>query len=122
MVLPHPIVITVLIMAKKRTMKEKKFQKIIASKRINQLFSLAEQKALSGNFDLASRYVEIARKISMRHVLPMPLEYKRRFCKHCYSYLLPSSNCRVRIHRSKLIIYCDGCKKYTRIPLKNSSN
>lgn len=106
----------------KRTSKDKKTQKIIAQKRINKLFYLAEQKALSDNLNLANRYVEIARKISMRYLLPMPTEFKRRFCKHCYSYLLPGSNCRIRIHRSKLIIYCDNCKKYTRIPINKPQN
>jgi len=105
-------------MRKKRTSKQKKTQKTIANRRINQLFSLAEQNALTGKLNLANRYVELARKISMRHLVPIPKEYKRRFCKHCYSYLLPDSNSRVRIHRGKLIIYCFNCKKFTRIPLK----
>ena len=106
----------------KKNLKDKKFQKTIAKKRIKKLFYIAEQKALSNNFNLANRYVEIARKISMRYQLSMPTEYKRRFCKHCYQYLLPDSNCRIRIHRGRLVIYCDNCKKYTRIPLKNSCN
>ena len=104
----------------KRAAKNKKFQKTIADKRINKLFSMAEQRALSGNFNLADRYVELARKISMRYLVPIPKEYKRRFCKHCYSYLLPHVTCRIRIHRGKLIIYCHNCKRYTRIPLKNT--
>lgn len=107
-------------MTKKRTLKEKKTQKTIANKRINKLFSMAEQRAISGNLNLADRYVEIARKISMRNLVPIPKEFKRRFCKHCYSYLLPDTNCRVRIHRGKLIIYCHNCKRYTRILLKNT--
>ena len=107
-------------MSKKRTLRDKKTQKIIARRRINQLFLLAEKYALSGRLNLANRYVEIARKISMRNLASIPREYKRRFCKHCYRYLLPHVTCRVRIHRGKLIIYCHNCKKYTRIPLKNS--
>ena len=103
----------------RRSTKDKKIQKTIARRRINQLFSLAEQYALSSRLNLANRYVEIARKISMRYLVPMPREYKRRFCKHCYHYLLPHVNSRVRIHRGKLITYCHHCKKYTRIPLKN---
>ena len=106
----------------KRNLKDKKLQKDIAKKSINKLFYLAEQKALSDDLDLANRYVEIARKISMRYQLKMSAEFKRRFCKHCYQYLLPGSNCRIRLHRSRLIIFCNNCKKYTRIPLKNSSN
>jgi ribonuclease P protein subunit RPR2 len=104
----------------KRNTRDKKIQKTIANKRINKLFSMAEQKALSGNLNLANRYVEIAREISMHYLVPMPREFKRRFCKHCYSYLLPHTTCRVRIHKGKLVIYCHSCKKYTRIPLKNT--
>lgn len=100
--------------------KNKKIQKTIASSRINHLFTLAEKYALSGRLNLANRYVELARKISMRYLVPMPKEFKRRFCKHCYQYLLPHVTCRIRIHRSKLIIYCHNCKRYTRIPLKNT--
>jgi ribonuclease P protein subunit RPR2 len=104
----------------KRNPKDKKIQKNIALKRINKLFFMAEKKALFGDFDLADRYVELARKISMRNLVPIPKDFKRCFCKHCYCYLLPDVNCRIRIHRSRLIIYCDICKKYFRIPLKNS--
>ena len=100
---------------------DKKIQKTIAKKRINKLFSMAEQCAFSGKLNLANRYVEIARKISMRYLIPIPREFKSRFCKHCYSYLLPDVTSRVRFHRGKIVIYCNNCQKYTRIPLKNNS-
>ena len=97
----------------------KKRNQIIAKKRIKTLFELAEKEALSDKILLANRYVEIARKISMRYLIPIPKEYKRRFCKHCYSYLLPSVNSRVRINRGKMIIYCNNCNKYNRYPFKD---
>ncbi|MCK4364741.1 MAG: hypothetical protein KAW45_01685 [Thermoplasmatales archaeon] len=106
----------------KRKNQDKKTQKIIAKNRIKKLFDMAEQKAHSANFDLANRYVNLARKISMRYLVPIPKEYKRRFCKHCYSYLLPHVTCRIRIHRNKIIIHCNNCNKFTRIPLKNKEN
>ncbi len=96
----------------------KKIQKKIAEKRIKKLFSLAEKKARFDEWDLADRYVEIARKISMRYLVKIPKEFKRRYCKHCYSYLHTGKNCRIRISRGKIILYCENCKKYTRIPLK----
>ena len=99
--------------------KNKKLQKTIAKKRINKLFEIAEQNALSGKLILANRYVEIARKISMRYLVSIPKEHKIRFCKHCYSYLLPDVTSRVRFNRGRIIVYCNSCKKYTRIPLKN---
>lgn len=98
--------------------KSKKQQQAIARRRIAHLFSLAEHHALAHNLSLANRYVALARKLSMRHLVPIPAEYKRRFCKHCYCYLLPHTSSRIRIHRGRLIIYCCSCQKYTRIPLK----
>jgi ribonuclease P protein subunit RPR2 len=102
-----------------RKKRDKAQQKEIAKKRITKLFSLAEKNSLAGKLDLSDRYVEIARKISMRYLVPIPKEYKRRFCKNCYSYLLPHVNSRYRIQNKKLIIYCKNCSKFTRIPLKN---
>jgi len=105
-------------MTKKRTSRDKKIHSQIALKRINRLFLMAENKALSGNLLIANRYVSIARKLSMKYLVPIPKEYKHRFCKHCYYFLLPYLNSRFRVTRSKLVIYCYNCKKYTRIPLK----
>jgi ribonuclease P protein subunit RPR2 len=107
-------------MVKKRKLREKKLHNKIALKRINKLFLMAEDKALSGNLSIANRYVSIARKLSMRYLVPIPKEFKHRFCKHCYFFLLPDSNSRFRVHRGKLIIYCNNCRKFTRIPLKNN--
>jgi len=96
----------------------KKFQKQIALKRIRGLFELAYNKATNKDLELADRYVYIARKISMKYLVPIPNEYKRCFCKHCYCYLLPDVNSRFRIKNGKIIIFCKDCKKYTRIPFK----
>ena len=104
----------------KKNSKNKKLQKTIAKKRINKLFEIAKENALSDKLILANRYVEIARKISMRYLVPIPKEHKIRFCKHCYAYLLPNVSSRVRINAGKIVIYCNNCKKYTRIPLNDN--
>ena len=96
----------------------KKNQKQMALKRIQGLFELAYNKATDKNFELADRYTHIARKISMKYLVPIPNEYKRCFCKHCYCYLLPDVNSSFRIKNGKIIIFCKNCKKYTRIPFK----
>ena len=98
----------------------KKMQRTIANRRINKLFFLADGAALSGEFNLSRRYIELARKISMRNLTPIPKKFKRRFCKNCYNYLLPNETCRIRIHRGKIIIFCHNCKKYIRIPLNTN--
>ena len=90
--------------------------KQIARERIRKLF-LEANKIFKKNKKLSNRYVEIARKIAMKLNLKMPKKYKRQYCKHCYKYLKNGVNARVRIHKSRVVIYCKECKKYTRIPL-----
>lgn len=106
-------------MSMKRKHRDKKIQKTIADERIKKLFFMAEKMALLDNFDLSDRYVDIARKISMRNLVPIPREFKRSYCKYCYSYFLPDYTCKIRIRRGKLIIHCNNCKKITRFLLKN---
>ena len=65
---------------------------------------------------LANRYVTLARKISMKYKVRIPPAYKRRFCKHCYKFLMPGVNCRVRLQGSKVVYYCLECKKFMRFP------
>ena len=95
----------------------KKKQRFIASHRITILINLAEENAKYGNIALSNRYIEIARKISMRNLTPIPKELKRKFCKHCYRILIPGKTSRVRIQNGKIITYCYHCRKYQRIPL-----
>lgn len=106
----------------KNKSKGKKQRKIIAEKRIIILFNLAEKNAHDNRFDLADRYVKLARKLSMRYLIKIPSEYKRSYCKHCCSYLLPSVNSRFRIRNKTLVIFCEKCGKFTRIPLKSIQN
>lgn len=103
----------------KLNFKNKKLQKQIANERVKKLFNLAKVRALSGDFYFANRYVFLARKVAMKYRLSIPKELKRSFCKNCYFFLVPNLNCRIRIHRGKIIIFCYNCKKFTRIPLKN---
>lgn len=98
----------------------KKKQKEIARERIKILFAEAE-KAFSKNPALSHRYVQLARKIAMKIKTGIPKELKRKFCKHCYKFLMPGANCRIRTREGKLIIYCLECKKYTRILLKRKT-
>ena len=104
-----------------RRIRKKKFQKSIAKNRIQHLFRLAEQYALNDKLYLSDRYVFLARKISMRYLVSIPREFKHQFCKHCYCYLLPGVNCRVRTRRNNIVTYCYNCKKYMRIPLRDRS-
>ena len=91
-------------------------RKRIARRRINHLFEMAEKMALEGRLELATRYVDIARRIGMKYLVRIPWQYKRRFCKECHSYLLPGENCTVRIKKKTISISCHVCGHVTRVP------
>ncbi|MBI4159472.1 ribonuclease P [Candidatus Woesearchaeota archaeon] len=94
----------------------KKVKQDITLEKVKTLFKEASKQK---DPKLANRYINIARKAAMKINLRIPRELKRRFCKNCYSYLVPSKNCRVRIHKNKVIYYCLDCKKYMRYMLKH---
>lgn len=89
----------------------------LAKERIDILFYLAEKEAEDHKIQRSSRYVELARKIGMRYNVRIPRMYRRKFCKHCHTYLYPSTNSRVRIRSRNIVIYCESCGGYMRMPL-----
>jgi len=91
----------------------------IAEKRIRYLFQEAS-KEFNNDSSLSDRYVELARKISMKYQVKIPREFKRMFCKHCYSYLFPNKNVRIRLHGSKMIYHCTKCNNFMRYPFKDN--
>jgi ribonuclease P protein subunit RPR2 len=92
-------------------------QKQIALERIQILFEQAGKRFKKDPF-LSNRYVSLARKIAMKYKVKIPSELKKQFCKHCYKYLVPSVNCRVRLQKGKVVYYCLNCKKYMRFPYR----
>jgi ribonuclease P protein subunit RPR2 len=94
--------------------------KQIAKHRVQILFQQAE-KTRKENPQLASRYVEVARKIAMAAKLRLPTKYKRRICRNCNALLAPGVNCRVRIKQKRephVVITCLACGHQTRILLR----
>ena len=77
-------------------------------KEINELFSEAEKSK-------DSKLIKEARKKAMRVNLKIPEELRRKFCHKCNSLF----NGRVRLRKGKRVIFCENCKKYTRIPFKD---
>jgi ribonuclease P protein subunit RPR2 len=92
----------------------------IAGERIDILFDLAEEEALSNNLPRATRYVDLARRIGMRYNVRIPGKFKRKYCKHCHSFLLPGENSRVRIRGGRIIVFCENCNQYMRMPIAQS--
>lgn len=95
-----------------RSYKKNITQQKIALERIRELFDEAES-----NDEYADKYVNLARKISMRLKVPIPKELKRKFCKHCYVFF-NGKNLRVRRNKNGIIYTCLKCKKHMRFPVK----
>lgn len=102
-------------MAKRR---KKGLERRIARERILILFDLAEKEALKGNMTRANRYVQLARWIGMRYNTSLPSALKRRFCRKCGAFLLPSKSGRVRLRSSRITITCGECGHVMRMPYR----
>lgn len=89
----------------------------IAEERIGILFKMADRE-FSSNPQRAHRYTEIARNISKKYKIRIPREWRRRFCKNCYRFLKPGSNCKVRLSGGKVHFKCLECGYVMRFPYK----
>lgn len=90
----------------------------LALERITILFNEADA-VFTRDPDLANTYVRMVRRIAMKVNLRIPRSLKRKFCKHCYTYLKPGKNCRVRI-RNKMVVYtCFNCNNYMRFLIRS---
>ncbi len=98
-------------------MRRKKSQeKRIAQERVEILFELAEKEALKRNWARAGRYVELARTMGMRYNVPPGSAIRRRFCRSCGVFLLPSVTARIRIGDGKVTYTCLKCNRVNRFP------
>ncbi len=91
--------------------KDKSKLKQVALEKVHELF-----KEAKSNQEKADKLVETARKIAMKVNLPIPKEYKRRYCKHCNNSF-KSGNYRVRTRNKMIVYYCLNCKKYMKIKI-----
>jgi len=87
--------------------------KQIARERIEVLFEQA-RLAFPAHPLLSSRYVELARRIAMRQRIRIARQFSRQYCHHCYRYLVPGNNMRVRVHRGNVVVTCRSCNNHTR--------
>ena len=96
-------------------------QRRVALERIEVLFREAD-KAFKHSPALSNRYVGLARRIAMKYKVRIRPVLKRRFCKHCYSYLKPGVNCRVRLGEKQVVYFCFSCRRFMRFPYKNKKS
>lgn len=99
-------------------MRNKTIMKRRALRSINALFRRADS-VFEESPELADRYAQIARRISLRCRVRIPRKWKRRYCKKCHKFLKPGINARVRLKNKKIVITCLECKNIVRIPYKN---
>lgn len=90
----------------------------IAEERISILMDKAKEAAEKEDFALSKRYVNLARRIAMKVQLSMPRKFKRKFCKKCQVYWIPSKTVRVRSKRKnkRMIFTCLVCGAIQRFP------
>ncbi len=91
---------------------DKKFKTRILA-RIQHLFEEAEN-IKNKNPELAKRYITLVRKLSLKAKIKIPLELKRRFCRHCYAYFIPGKNYTVRTTGKTITYTCKSCGKWMR--------
>ncbi len=89
----------------------------VARERIDLLMVEADRAALAGSIELADRYVELARRVGMRYNIRVPTAHRRRFCRGCYGYLLPSVTSRTRLQRGRVVTTCLRCGHVMRLPM-----
>ena len=88
-----------------------------SKKEILELFAKAEVLFPSDSLK-ANDFVRKARNRAMKFRLKLPRDLRRKFCKHCYSFLVPGVNCRVRTHLGKVVYSCLVCKGFMRFQYK----
>jgi len=85
----------------------------IAAVRIEKLMAMSKAQASHGDADLARRYVDLARRISLRTRTKIPKEHI--YCKNCLIPMTPDTF-RVRLKRHRIIMVCAECGTVKRNP------
>jgi ribonuclease P protein subunit RPR2 len=87
----------------------------IARERIIRLFELARAYPPKSR-----RYLQLAKRIEMRHRVRIPRDLKRSMCKGCSILLIPGRNARVRIQRRRgyITTTCLECGRVMRYPYR----
>lgn len=96
---------------KHKRIREKKGQENIALERIGILLRQADEDAKTGNLEQADKLIALARRINTKTKTRIPTELKRKYCKHCYAYLMPSRTSQTRINseQKRVEVTCLKC-------------
>ncbi|MHA1303273.1 MAG: ribonuclease P protein component 4 [Candidatus Heimdallarchaeaceae archaeon] len=106
--------------SKKRRFSRSKNPTIPQKLILEQVVYLLEKadEVIKKDIELAQNYAQQARRIQIKTRINFPTKWKKRFCKHCKTFLHPGINCRIRLSSSNkvIVIKCGHCNKFTRIP------
>jgi ribonuclease P protein subunit RPR2 len=69
------------------------------------------EEAFDKNKELANNLVKKARNKAMSYNVRFPREVNLKFCKHCYSFLKPGTNCKIRTKKEFIIYTCLECNR-----------
>ena len=96
---------------------QKENKKRIAEERIQCLFHQAHGAAKAGDVERSKKYIRLAKAIGMKSQFPIPRTLKRKFCKKCFSFFIPSKTVRVRTQKNNYVTYaCLICGNVQRYP------
>jgi len=87
----------------------------IYKKRAIQLIKLALELTKNNDIELARKYVQLALFYSRKIGFKIPLEYKRMFCRKCFTPLIVGITERRRIKNKVLVrtcLYCGWTRRY----------
>ncbi|QIW24924.1 ribonuclease P [Sulfolobus sp. S-194] len=87
----------------------------IYKKRSLQLIRLAIELAKNNNIELARMYIKLALLYSRKLRFKIPIEYKRLFCRKCFTPLIIGVTERRRIKNKVLVrtcLYCGWTRRY----------
>lgn len=95
-------------------MPKKTPQKSEIEEKIALLMKRAESRT---DLKKAKKDVRKARALAMKYRISMN-RYRKKICKDCKAFLVPGRNCRIRIHKTRVIYKCLECNNFMRFCIK----
>ncbi|MGP3668255.1 MAG: ribonuclease P protein component 4 [Candidatus Bathyarchaeota archaeon] len=83
------------------TLRRKREVVEVAKERIEILMENAFKRMMKHDEGLAQRYVDLARRVSMKSRVRIPRKWKIFICRGCKKLMIPGLNCRVRVQRRR---------------------
>ncbi|EQD30604.1 RNAse P, Rpr2/Rpp21 subunit [mine drainage metagenome] len=92
----------------------------IAEARVEHLFRLATQEAMTGPGDLPDRYVRLARRIGTRYNVRLRPEFRDLYCRGCSAFWVEGRTVRTRLRSGRTVRTCLRCGRARRVRIHAS--